>query len=220
MKYRNIIIITLLSLFIFSCDAEDLLSELSDSKITAKEKLGEVINKAKEDFSGDAALALLYGREVDAEGEIDLQKLTNAFIYGVQSDAMQSNEFYVPVYKSSPVKSPLNLNTVLSFIKDSTAKGIMESVFGKLSTVAINPSSSYDDSPSVIGKMLAEQEVINFRTNNPETKIDMYLVPSKSIDSTVTNSADWIVNFYGSNSSLVLWLHPGTSAGTVRIISN
>jgi hypothetical protein len=45
--------------------------------------------------------------------------------------------------------------------------------------------------------------------------MDMFLVPSKSIDSTsVSNSADWIVNFYGDTSSLVLWL--STESGNVK----
>jgi hypothetical protein len=49
----------------------------------------------------------------------------------------------------------------------------------------------------------------------------MILIPSKSIDSTsVTNTADWIVNFYEDTLSLVLWLHPGTVSGTVDVISN
>jgi hypothetical protein len=36
----------------------------------------------------------------------------------------------------------------------------------------------------------------------------MFLVPGKSIDTTlaVSNTADWIVNFYSSASSLVLWI--------------
>ncbi len=52
-------------------------------------------------------------------------------------------------------------------------------------------------------------------------KIDMFLIPSKSIDTTsISNTADWIVNFYGDTSSLVLWLHPGTVNGTIDVLSN
>ena len=48
----------------------------------------------------------------------------------------------------------------------------------------------------------------------------MFLIPSKSIDTTsVTNSADWIVNFYSDTSSFVLWLHPGTASGTIDVLS-
>jgi hypothetical protein len=80
---------------------------------------------------------------------------------------------------------------------------------------------SYDDSPAVLEKLLARSDVSNFRSSNSGSKIDMFLVPGKSIDSTsVTNSADWLVNFYGDSISLVLWLHPGTVNGTVTKISN
>ena len=222
MPRKLIYILTILSLFIIACKVEDIISELGNSKITAKENLGDVISKAKGDFAADAELASIYGWNVDTAGEIELQTPTeNAFVYSVQSDAQQSNEFYVPVYQSSPIRSPINFDTMLSFIKDTTAKNIMGMVFGTLATVSIDASANYADSPDVLSKMFARSDVITFRTMNPETKFDMFLVPSKSIDSTnVTNAADWIVNFYGDTSSLVLWLHPGTVEGTIDVISN
>lgn len=47
----------------------------------------------------------------------------------------------------------------------------------------------------------------------------MFLLPSKSIDTTLTinNSADWIVNFYSSNKSLVLWIN--SNSGVVKTLS-
>jgi hypothetical protein len=94
-------------------------------------------------------------------------------------------------------------------------------VFGRLATLHIEASVNYDDSPAVISKMLARSDVAAFRTNNIDSKIDMFLIPSKSIDTTsVINAADWIVNFYGDTSSLVLWLHPGTVNGNVDVLSN
>ncbi len=41
-------------------------------------------------------------------------------------------------------------------------------------------------------------------------------MPSKSIDTTLAlnNSADWIVNFYSSNKSLVLWINSNSGAVT------
>jgi hypothetical protein len=38
----------------------------------------------------------------------------------------------------------------------------------------------------------------------------MFLVPSKSLDSTFAASADWIVNFYNQSTSLTMWLNSGT----------
>lgn len=221
MKAGEILIIILLVLIITACEVDDIVSELGNSKITAKVKIGEVINKAKDDFADDAELASIYGREVSSEGETDLLDINNAFVYVVQSDSFQGNEFYVPVYQSAPVKSPVNFNTMISFIKDSTAKGIMETVFGTLATASIGASVSFIDSPEVLSRMFSRQDVSTFRTVNPASKIDMFLVPSKSVDTTsVTNSADWIVNFYSESSSLVLWMHPGTSGGTIEVISN
>jgi len=204
-----------------ACNVEDLISEFGDSVITAKSKVGEVLNTAMSNFAQDAKLAAIYGWKVDSQGRIDLQKPSeNAFVYVVQSDSEQSNEFYVPVYGSSPVRSPINFNTMLNLVKDNNAKAIMGMVFNKLATVHIDPTVSYDDSPQVLDKMFSRSDVITFRTTNPEAKTDMFLIPSKSIDTTsVSNAADWVVNFYSDSSSLVLWLHPGTVNGTVDVIS-
>lgn len=219
---KIIITSSLLLLHLSACNVEDLLNEAQDSEITAKLKTNEVLSTARNDFSADAELSAIYGLNVNIKGQIDLLKPTeNAFVYVVQSDSEQSNEFYVPVFGTSPVKSPINFTSMISLVKDQTAKDILGNVFGLLSTVHISSSASYDDSPAVIEKMFQRSDVSTFRSFNPVSKIDMFLVPSKSIDTTsVSNSADWIVNFYADTTSLVLWLHPGTISGTITKISN
>ena len=211
-----------LFLLLSACNLEDLIDEAQDSEITAKLKTNEVLSTARNDFAADAELSAIYGLNVNVQGQVDLLKPTqNAFVYVVQSDSEQSNEFYIPVFGSSPVKSPINFNDMISLVKDQTAKDILGNVFGLLSTVHISSSASYDDSPAVIEKMFQRSDVSTFRSFNPVSKIDMFLIPSKSIDTTsVSNSADWIVNFYADTTSLVLWLHPGTVSGTITKISN
>lgn len=219
---NQIVLLVLFLFFISACSPEDLISEFGGSVITSKTKLGEVLNTAKNNFAQDAKLAAIYGLNVSSKGEVDLIKPTeNAFVYVVQSDSEQSNEFYVPVYKTTPAKSPINFTNMLSLIKDDMAKDILGKAFSSLSNLHIEASATYDDSPAVISKILARSDVSTFRNNNTGSKIDMFLIPSKSIDTlSVRNDADWIVNFYGDSSSLVLWLHPGTVNGTVDLISN
>jgi hypothetical protein len=214
----NILLIILIS----ACNLEDLITEVENSSITAKSKISEVLNAAKNNFANDAQLAAIYGLNVSTKGEIDLLKPdNNAFVYVVQSDSEQSNEFYVPVFGASPVRSPINFTSMISLVKDQAAKDILGNVFNQLSTVHIASSVNYDDSPAVIEKMFQRSDVSTFRSFNPVSKIDMFLIPSKSIDTTsVSNSADWIVNFYADTTSLVLWLHPGTVSGTITKISN
>jgi hypothetical protein len=221
MKNQTLLLFLFLILIV-ACNPEDLISEFGDSIITSKSKVGEVLNTAKSNFARDAKLAAIYGLNVNTKGQVDLLKPTeNAFVYVVQSDSAQSNEFYVPVYNSYPIKSPINFNTMLTFIKNAQAQNILGSVFGRLAEVNISTSASYDDSPQVIEKMLARGDVTTFRSANPGGKIDMFLIPSKSLDTlSMRDEADWIVNFYGETSSLVLWLHPGTVDGTVDVISN
>ncbi len=96
----------------------------------------------------------------------------------------------------------------------------MGTVFGTLATVSVSASAVYDDSPQVLNQMLSRSDATSFRSANLESKIDMFLIPGKSLDTNFTNTADWVVNFYGDTSSLVLWLHPGTVEGTIDIISN
>jgi len=229
MRTANITLLAIIIFVLLSCNVDELLNEIADEKITAKEKIGAVINTAKSNFAADAELAAIYGREVDTEGKVILLNTStvSAFVYVVQSDSVASanppeaNQFYVPLIGSEPVKSPVNFSTMLSFIKDTTANNIMGTVFGTLATVSVGASAVYDDSPQVLNLMLSRSDVTNFRITNPESKIDMFLVPSKSLDSTnVNNTADWIVNFYGDTSSLVLWLHPGNSTGDIDLLSD
>jgi hypothetical protein len=192
-----------------SCNVEDLISELGSSKITAKEKVGEVLNKAKNEFSPDAKLSGIYGREVSTDGTINLldTQSLSMFFYAAQSDSMQQNKIYIPVYKSTPIESPIDLQTTLDLVQDENVKNYMSLILGKISTLSIDAGINFANSDAVLETMFNSSAVINFRTINPETKIDMYLVPSKSIDSTFSNSADWIVNFYTESESLVMWLH-------------
>ena len=222
---------TLLVLIVFillSCNVDELVNEIAVEKITAKEKIGAVINTAKSNFAFDAVLSAIYGREVDTEGKIDLLNTNSfsAFVYVVQSDSVASanppeaNQFYVPVFGSDPIKFPINFNTMLSFIKNNTAKNIMEVVLGTLATVSVSASAVYDDSPQVLTQMLLRSDVTSFRSANLDSKIDMFLLPGKSLDTNFTNTADWIVNFYSDTSSLVLWLHPGNSTGRIDPLSD
>lgn len=207
---QKILIFAILVVFTNNgCNEEEIINNIIDSRITAKEKLPEVLEKARTDFALDAKLSAIYGREVSTEGEIDLSSTVslNAFIYVMQSDQQQSNEFYVPVFGAGPVRSPVNFTTMLSFIKDTTASNIMGAVFGKLSTASIDPNATFDDSPQIVSRALNAGGSA-FMNQNAGTKIDMFLVPGKSIDTTltVTNTADWVVNFYSADRSLVLWL--------------
>ncbi len=217
MKISLVSIVVGITFLVISCDeVENLLNDTADGKITAKESLDEVITVARTDFSADAMLAAIYGREVSTDGEIDLLNTDsfNAFVYAVQSEALQTNEFYVPVFGAGPVRSPINFDTMLSFVKDTTAQNVMGTLFSTLSTISIDPTANYRDSPEALSILLQRIDVTTFRTANPTSNIDMFLVPSKSIDSTsVVNSADWIVNFYGDTISLVLWIN--SSSGEV-----
>ena len=189
-----------------------------NSDITAKEKLNDVLLKARLDFATDAKLSALYGWNVDLNGNVDLLKTDNAFVYVVQSNQLQSNEFYVPVFAAGPIKSPINFSKMLSFIKDSTAGNILDKIFNNLATVAIDPNANYNDSPAAIDTALVNGGNV-FLAQNTGAKIDMFLVPSKSIDTALVlnNSADWIVNFYSNSKSLVLWIN--SNSGVVTTLS-
>jgi|WetSurMetagenome_2_1015567.scaffolds.fasta_scaffold549690_1 hypothetical protein len=214
----NLILIIIIS----ACNIDDLITDAENSNITAKSKINEVLSTAKSNFANDAQLSAIYGLNVSTKGEIDLLKPDkNAFVYVVQSDSAQSNEFYVPVFGSTPIRSPINFTSMLLLVEDQTAKDILGNVFGTLSTVHIGSSVNYDDSPAIITTILNRSDVQVFRSANSGSKMDIFLIPSKSIDTTnVSNSADWIVNFYSETTSLVLWLHPGTVNGTVTKISD
>ena len=124
-------------IFFLGCDKVTNPDVGVDSTVTAKENVDAVLQKAQLDFSSDAKLTGIYGRNVDVNGEVDLLQTDNAFVYVVQSNTLQQNEFYVPVFAAGPVESPINFTTMLSFVKDSTAGNILGNVFNRLSTLAI-----------------------------------------------------------------------------------
>lgn len=213
---KIILVWVLITLFCFTgCDKTTDPIEPVDNEITAKEKVSDVLQRARTDFATDANLSAIYGLNVSLNGTVDLMKYDNAFVYVVQSNALKSNEFYVPVLTGFPVKSPINFTTMLSLVKDSTAENILGKVLGRLSTLAIDPNANYNDSPATIDTALVHGGNI-FLTQNSDAKIDMFLLPSKSIDTTLVlnNSADWIVNFYSSSKSLVLWINSNTGLVT------
>ncbi len=212
-KILLVLLITSIFYFIGCEKATEPINE--NGKITAKEYVDDILQKARLDFATDARLSAIYGWNVDLFGNIDLLQTDNAFVYVVQSNQLQRNEFYVPVFAAGPVKSPINFTTMLSFIKDTTAGNILGKVFSRLATLAIDPNASYKDSPATIDTALVHGGNI-FLAQNNGVKIDMFLLPSKSIDTTlaVNNSADWIVNFYTSNKSLVLWINSNSGAVT------
>lgn len=213
---KILLTVTLLLTFYFAgCDKATDPSGEVDSEITAKEKVDDILQKARIDYSIDVKLAAIYGWNVDLFGNVDLLQIDNAFVYVVQSNNLQSNEFYIPVFAAGPVKSPINFTTMLSFIKDTTAGSILGKVFGRLSTLTIDPNANYKDSPATIDTALAHGGNI-FITQNSGVKVDMFLLPSKSIDTTfaLNNSADWIINFYSSSKSLVLWINSNNGAVT------
>ncbi len=214
------LIIILTAILFLSCKEITETENIIFSEITAKEKIDEVLVKAKNDFASDAKLTGIYGWNVSENGKIDLKKTDNAFVYVVQSNQLQRNEFYVPVFAAGPQKSPINFSSMLSLIKDSTAGRIMNNVFGKLSTISIDPNAKYNDSPAVIDTAL-KHGGSTFIIQNTNTKIDLFLLPGKSIDTTLTlnNSADWIVNFYSGNKSLVLWIN-STNGNVTKLSGN
>jgi hypothetical protein len=217
MKKILLTVALLLTFYFIGCDK---VTNPEDSlgNITAKQKVDDVLQKARLDFAIDVKLSAIYGWNVDLNGNVDLLETDNAFVYVVQSDQLQDNAFYVPVFAAGPIESPIDFNTMLSFVKDSTAGDILDRVFGKLSTLAIDPNANYKDSPATVDTALAHGGT-NFIAQNADAKIDLFLVPSKSIDTTlaVNNSADWIVNFYSSSKSLVLWIN--SNSGVVTKLS-
>lgn len=204
------------AIYFYGCDKVTEVDETG--KVTAKEYVAEVLQKARLDFSADAQLAAIYGWNVNPEGKINLLETSNIFVYVVQSDSRQENEFYVPVFAAGPTRSPINFTSMLSLVKDTTASDILDNVFGRLATLSIDPTASYNDSPAAVDTALKHGGNAFMALNN-NVQIDMFLLPSKSIDTTLTvnNSADWIVNFYNNTKSLVLWIN--SNSGVVTKLS-
>lgn len=212
---RTIFTVILLGIMItyWGCSEEDNPLNIIDSKITAKEELNDVYLKAKQEYP-DAELACIYGRNVDVNGEIDLQKpADNIFVYVVQSEIAGGNEFYIPVFGAGAVKSPINFASMLTVIQDTTAKNTLGDIFDVLANVSISSSATYSDSPDAISKARQSTYGQAFIAAHSDIRMDMYLVPSKAISvGGIEDSADWIVSFNSDEASLVMWVNSQTEA--------
>jgi len=209
--------LTLTAIF-YSVGCEKVTEIDETGKVTAKQYVDEVLQKARLDFSADAKHAAIYGWNVNPLGKIDLLETDNALVYVVQSNQLLQNEFYVPVFAAGPKRSPINFTAMLSLVKDTTASDILDNVFGRLAILSIDPNASYNDSPAALDTALVNGGNAFMALNN-NVHIDMFLLPGKSIDTTLTinNSADWIVNFYSDTKSLVLWIN--SNSGVVTKLS-
>lgn len=199
------ILLIILTAFIFASCNEDNPVEIIDSTITALEELDDVLGKARSDYSVDAKLAVIYGRNVSREGEVDLLKPTeSAFIYGVQSDQKSGNEFYIPVYGAGPVKSPLNFTTIIGAVKDTNAKDILGKAFEQLSKVSVEEVIIKTDSKDALNTG-ANNGGNGFISTNSGTKIDMILLPGISIDDQYASiKVVWVIHYFNDSRSLVL----------------
>ncbi len=215
------LLVVLLVVFVSACSDEDnplnnLVDDVLQSKITAKEELAKVEVKAQTEFSSDAKLAAIFARNIGLDGEIDLLKFSklNGFIYAMQSAEQEDNRFYLPVYLAGPRELPLTLNDLLVHINDEDAKNTIAAALGLLATVNISSEAQYLDSDDAMELFLAHggQTFVNVEA---DASVDLFLFPSKSINANgLENSADWIAHFYTSSKSLVLWLNSGTSIVT------
>ncbi|GJQ62187.1 MAG: hypothetical protein SCALA702_12400 [Melioribacteraceae bacterium] len=214
---KKLILLSILLIFFSGCDDEsNPLNDILGTNITAKEKVADVKIEARANFASDAQLTGIFGRNVSSDGKVNLVDFSSVkgFIYMMQSESLEENEFYMPVIASDPVKLPFNLNDLLSFVQDLETKERLGGVFGLLSTVAISESASYPDSDEAMVKFLNGGGQA-YLSANSGAKIDLFLVPSKSITiNGIENSADWICNFYGGSTSLTLWLNSGTGIVT------
>lgn len=196
-------------IFFYSCTDSlvEQVDELLIINITAKDKVEDVLNKAKNDIAQDVKLALIYGRNVNQSGEINLLDFssTNAFIYGVNSASLSLTEIYMPVYGSSPIKSPISLTSVLELIKDENSRTIIEKAFELISTISIENYGNIPDSDIAVRKGL-DAGGANFISNNSNVKIDIFIMPSKSIsDDGLENTSDWVIHFYNDSNSVLYW---------------
>jgi len=203
-----------------SCKDEDNPLEVIDNTVTVKQNAEDVVEEAKDSWASDAKLSAVYGWNVNQSGEVDLLNPSgNAFVYICQSSSKSSNEFYVPVYAAGPVKSPINFSTIISAVKDTNAANIFGKAFSQLSKLSIAEDAVWVDSPEVLNSANTNGGS-SFTSINPNTRIDMILLPSmKLVDSSLSASTAWIVNYIGSSKSLVL-LIDGSNGNFITKISD
>lgn len=216
--FVGLITVCIISITIYSCNSETIITQIISNQVTAKDRLDSANIQAKRDYGDTTDLVMIYGRNVNMEGKTDLTALTiltsgsldsiGSWVYVYKSGSTSSFRLYTPdpvpgqtdCINLTQLFNPLDL---LNLISDTSAANIIK---GALQLI-INSNIQITTPP---GLLIDSDAALNLA--NTETQIIKF---NASFQPSISTTNGNIFFQSGTNKTINVFLVP--AAGTLNL---
>ena len=181
--FTVILVLGLISLSLWSCNSENVITQIFSNEITAKDRLDSANAQSKRDYGDTTDMVMIYGRNVTVEGKTDLTALTiltsgnldsiGTWVYVYKSGSTSSFRLYAPdpipgqtdCVNLTQFFNPLDL---LSLISDTSAANIIRGALDLIisSNIKITtPPGLLIDSDQALQLANTESQIIKFNSS-------------------------------------------------------
>ncbi|MCB0721783.1 MAG: hypothetical protein KDC42_05725 [Ignavibacteriae bacterium] len=181
--FTGILVLGLISLSLWSCNSENVITQIFSNEITAKDRLDSANAQSKRDYGDTTDMVMIYGRNVTVEGKTDLTALTiltsgnldsiGTWVYVYKSGSTSSFRLYAPdpipgqtdCVNLTQFFNPLDL---LSLISDTSAANIIRGALDLIisSNIKITtPPGLLIDSDQALQLANTESQIIKFNSS-------------------------------------------------------
>jgi hypothetical protein len=217
MRTIFLIFITISSLYFYSCtNAGNIITDIIQNEVTAKERLDSANAQAKRDYGSQTNLVMIFGRNVNDRGKTDISGITaftnpdslGAWMYVFKSGSDTSLRVYTPnptpgARNCINLTSFFNVYDILDLIPDTSAANIVRGALSLIITSNVSITTPFNvliDSDAALNLSNTSPQIISFNTNF-----------SPSISTTNGN----VFFQTGTNKSVNMFLIP--AAGTLNL---
>ena len=168
------------ALYLSSCNSSDIVSDIISNNITAKDRIDSANAQAEREYGSNTDMVLLYGKNVNTEGETNITALdillngnldsigTWLYVYKAQGDTT------FRLYAPNPVPGArdcinltqyFNIFSLLNLIQDTSAANIVRGALELIisSNIKITtPTNLLIDSDDAMNIANTEQQIIKF----------------------------------------------------------
>ena len=182
-QFTILMLLGLITISLYSCNSENILTQIFSNEITAKERLDSANAQAKREYGDSTDLVMIYGRNVNTEGKAEMSAIdilingdldsVGTWVYAYKSGSNNSFRLYSPdpvpgqtdCINLTQFFNPLDL---LSLIADTSAANIIEGALELVinSNLKITtPPALLIDSDAALNLANTENQIIKFNAN-------------------------------------------------------
>lgn len=182
-QFTILMLLGLITISLYSCNSENILTQIFSNEITAKERLDSANAQAKREYGDSTDLVMIYGRNVNTEGKAEMSAIdilingdldsVGTWVYAYKSGSNNSFRLYSPdpvpgqtdCINLTQFFNPLDL---LNLIADTSAANIIEGALELVinSNLKITtPPALLIDSDAALNLANTENQIIKFNAN-------------------------------------------------------